>query len=128
MADTEFYGRLLEERLRLELTREHAAEITGVSPRTVRRWESEIPMPLDALIALAGRGYDAQYVCTGHRSVNRKVPSAMRGTRDMPAAYTVDEVDWIVRLRRLKPAERERATAMLDVLVPKKKRVRRAKS
>lgn len=84
-------------------------------------------MPLDALIALARRGYDAQYVCTGQRSVNRKTPSALRGTRDTPAAYSVDEVDWIVRLRRLTPAEREQAKAMLDVLVPKKKRQRRTR-
>src|SRR6478752_4387284 len=67
MAGTEFYARLREERLRLELSRERAAEIAGVSPRTVRRWETEIPMPVDALIALAGQGYDAQYVCTGQR-------------------------------------------------------------
>lgn len=120
MASTEFYARLREERLRLELTRERAAEIAGVSPRTVRRWETEIPLPVDALIALVGQGYDAQYVCTGRRSANRR--AGLRGTREMPEAYSPDEVDWIVRLRRLKPAEREQAKAMLDVLVPRRRR------
>lgn len=121
MAGTEFYARLREERLRLELSRERAAEIAGVSPRTVRRWETEIPMPVDALIALAGQGYDAQYVCTGQRSANRRA-RGLRGTREMPEAYTPEEIDWIVRLRRLRPAEREQAKAMLDVLVPRRQR------
>lgn len=125
MADTDFYGRLIEERLRLELSRDRVAEIAGVSTRTVRRWETEIPMPLDALIALTVSGYDAQYVCTGRRSVNRKAGTGGRGVREMPAAYTVDEVDWIVRLRRLKPAERAQARAMLDVIAPKARRPRK---
>lgn len=120
MPDTDFYGRLREERLRLELTRESVAEIAGVSSRTVRRWETEIPMPLDALIALTGKGYDAQYVCTGLRSANRKAGGHARGLREMPEAYSADEIDWIVRLRRMKPAERAQARAMLNVLVPRK--------
>ncbi|GMV28278.1 MAG: hypothetical protein AMXMBFR59_04030 [Rhodanobacteraceae bacterium] len=125
MADTDFYGRLLEERLRLELSRERVAEITGASTRTVQRWETEIPMPLDALIALTASGYDAQYVCTGHRSVNRKTGARGRGVREMPEAYTPDEVNWIVRLRHLKPAERKQARAMLDVIAPKPRRRRK---
>jgi transcriptional regulator with XRE-family HTH domain len=120
MTDTDFYGRLREERLRLELSRESVAEIAGVSARTVRRWETEIPMPLDALIVLTQQGYDAQYVCTGLRSANRK--GRMRGVREMSEAYTADEIDWIVRLRRMKPAERVQARAMLDVLAPKTRR------
>jgi transcriptional regulator with XRE-family HTH domain len=122
MPDMDFYERLREERLRLELTRESVAEIAGVSSRTVRRWETEIPMPLDALIALTHKGYDAQYVCTGHRSANRKSGTTTRGVREMPEAYSADEIDWIVRLRRMKPAERAQARAMLNVLVPRKNR------
>lgn len=109
--------------MRLELSRERVAEIAGVSTRTVRRWETEIPMPLDALIVLTGRGYDAQYVCTGQRSVNRK--ASTRGVRETAEAYTADEIDWIIRLRRMKPAEREQARAMLNVLAPKKRRERK---
>lgn len=120
MPDTEFYGRLREERLRLELTRESVAEIAGVSARTVRRWETEIPMPLDALIALAAKGYDAQYVCTGQRFAVRRNGAGSRGLREMPEAYSADEIEWIIRLRRLKPAERLQARAMLNVLAPKK--------
>jgi transcriptional regulator with XRE-family HTH domain len=122
MPDMDFYERLREERLRLELTRESVAEIAGVSSRTVRRWETEIPMPLDALIALTYKGYDAQYVCTGHRSANRKSGTTTRGVREMPEAYSADEIDWIVRLRRMKPAERAQVRAMLNVLVPRKGR------
>lgn len=125
MADTDFYGRLREERLRLELSRESVAEITGVSTRTVRRWETEIPMPLDALIALTVEGYDAQYVCTGQRSTNRKAGTGLRGLREMPEAYTAEEIDWIVRLRRMKPAARMQARAMLDVIAPKARRSRK---
>ncbi|HSX60377.1 MAG TPA: hypothetical protein VLF18_09275 [Tahibacter sp.] len=122
MSDTEFYGRLREERLRLELTRERVAELTEVSTRTVRRWETEIPMPLDALITLSRQGYDVQYVCTGQRSANRRGASGLRGTREMPEAYSAEEVDWIVRLRRMKPAERAKAQALLNVLAPKRRR------
>ncbi|MBL8301069.1 MAG: helix-turn-helix domain-containing protein [Rhodanobacteraceae bacterium] len=125
MAETNFYGRLREERLRLELSRESVAEITGVSTRTVRRWETEIPMPLDALIALTTTGYDAQYVCTGLRSVNRRAGSGLRGLREMPEAYTADEIDWIVRLRHMKPAARKQARAVLDAIAPKAARSRR---
>jgi hypothetical protein len=124
------YPRLHEERLRLGLSLEGAAEIAHTTLRTMRRWEAKKKMPIIALSALAHYGYDAQYVCTGRRSMNNKGPLGKGGTEeDTPyvPAYAPDEVEWILRLRQLDPDQRRQLHAVLDVLAPKPRRAKRAR-
>lgn len=124
------YPRLQEERLRLGLSLKDAAKVADTTLRTMRRWESEQKMPIAALSALAKYGYDAQYVCTGRRSMNNKGPLGKGGTEeDTPyvPAYAPDEVEWILRLRQLDPDQRRQLQAVLDALAPKPRRAKRAR-
>jgi transcriptional regulator with XRE-family HTH domain len=122
------YARLQEERLRLDLSKERVAEIAGAVERTVSRWERNTGMSIAALSALAEHGYDAQYVCTGRRSMNNKAPLGKQGaSEDTPyvPAFAPDEVEWITRLRKLDPDQRRQLQAVFDVLAPKPRRARR---
>lgn len=124
------YPRLQEERLRLGLSRKRVAEIAHATVRTIRRWEQKTSMPVTALSALAEYGYDAQYVCTGRRSMNSKAPHGKEGPEENSPyvpAYAPDEVEWILRLRQLDPDQRRQLQAVLDVLAPKPRRAKRGR-
>lgn len=124
------YPRLQEERLRLDLSRERAAEIAHTTVRTMRRWEGKNPMPIIALSALSEYGYDAQYVCTGRRSMNNKAALGKGGAdEDTPyvPAYAPDEVEWILRLRQLNPDQRRQLQAVLDAMAPRPRRAKRTR-
>lgn len=124
------YPRLQEERLRLDLSRNRAAEIARTTVRTMRRWERKTPMPITALSALAEYGYDVQYVCTGRRSMNSKASFGKDGPEENTPyvpAYAPDEVEWILRLRQLDPDQRRQLQAVLDVLAPKPRRAKRTR-
>jgi transcriptional regulator with XRE-family HTH domain len=121
----ECYARLREERLRLDLSRERVAEVAGADQRTIKRWESKSSMRLDALVALTREGYDAQYVCTGRRSVNNKASGGRARNDPSDAAYSPQEIEWIKRLRQLEPEQRRQLKAVLDALAPKSRKTRK---
>ncbi|GGF00718.1 XRE family transcriptional regulator [Pseudoalteromonas gelatinilytica] len=56
---------LRDERNRLGLTQQQAAEAIGVGKTTLLRWESGYPIPSDKLIALSDIGFDVTYVLKG---------------------------------------------------------------
>lgn len=56
---------LRDERNRLGLTQQQAAEAIGVGKTTLLRWESGYPIPSDKLIALSDIGFDLTYVLKG---------------------------------------------------------------
>jgi transcriptional regulator with XRE-family HTH domain len=112
----DFFGRLREERARLGLTQQEVADAASVHVKTVRRWETQVAIPLDAMIPLLGIGYDVQYVASGVRSKN------LSELRDKGVGYVVepgttrDEVDLLRIYRDLGPAQRDQARAMLQLL------------
>ncbi len=122
------YPRLQEERLRLDLDVKRAAEIARTNKRTILRWEEKDPTSISGLSALAEYGYDAQYVCTGRRSMNNKSPLG-KGVTDENTpyvpAFAPDEVEWITRLRKLDPVQRRLLQAVLDAIAPKPRRAKR---
>jgi transcriptional regulator with XRE-family HTH domain len=68
MQDTSVFSRLREERKRLGLDQKSVADLCGVAPKTVGRWESTIPIPADKLEMLFSCGVDALYVVAGKRT------------------------------------------------------------
>lgn len=112
----DYFCRLREERARLGLSPQQVADAASVSVKTVRRWESHVAMPIDAMIPLLGIGYDVQYVASGVRSKN------IHEVREKGVEYAVvpgfagDEVVLLRRYRGLAPPQREQAHAILAVL------------
>jgi transcriptional regulator with XRE-family HTH domain len=115
----DFYDRLREERARLGLTQQQVADVAEVHVKTVRRWESQVAIPLDALVPLLGIGYDVQYVASGIRSKNvAQVRERGVDYEVMPGA-TRDEVELLRVYRTLGGTQREQARALLNVLALK---------
>lgn len=115
----DFFGRLREERARLGLTQQEVADTANVHVKTVRRWESQVPVPLDAMIPLLAIGYDVQYVASGLRSKNVHELREKGVDYEVAPGYTRDEVEMLKAYRALTPAQREQARAMLGVLAVK---------
>ena len=115
----DFFGRLREERARLGLTQQEVADTANVHVKTVRRWESQVPMPLDAMVPLLAIGYDVQYVASGLRSKNAHELREKGVDYEVAPGYTRDEVEMLKAYRALMPAQREQARAMLGVLAVK---------
>lgn len=112
----DFFGRLREERARLGLTQQEVAVAAQVHVKTVRRWESQVAIPLDAMIPLLGIGYDVQYVVSGVRSKNIHEVREKGVDYEVGPGHTRDEVDLLRHYRALGSAQREQARAMLNVL------------
>lgn len=92
--------RLREERERLGLTQDAAADLADVVTKSISRWESGTPIPADRLAALAGAGYDAQYVVIGVRSTNLGAPPDDAGDRLRSARQATASLrDQVDRLR-----------------------------
>lgn len=112
----DFFGRLREERARLGLTQQEVADTANVHVKTVRRWESQVAIPLDAMIPLLAIGYDVQYVASGVRSKNINEVRERGVDYEVAPGYSRDEVDLLRSYRALTPGQREQARAMLGVL------------
>lgn len=112
----DFFGRLREERARLGLTQKDVAVAAQVHVKTVRRWESQVAIPLDAMIPLLAIGYDVQYVVSGVRSKNIHEVREKGVDYEVGPGHTRDEVDLLRHYRALGSAQREQARAMLNVL------------
>jgi transcriptional regulator with XRE-family HTH domain len=115
----DFFGRLREERARLGLTQQEVADTANVHVKTVRRWESQVAIPLDAMIPLLAIGYDVQYVASGVRSKNINEVREKGVDYEVAPGYSRDEVDLLRSYRALTPGQREQARAMLNVLALK---------
>jgi len=115
----DFFGRLREERARLGLTQQEVADTANVHVKTVRRWESQVAIPLDAMIPLLAIGYDVQYVASGVRSKNINEVREKGVDYEVAPGYSRDEVDLLRNYRALTPGQREQARAMLNVLALK---------
>jgi transcriptional regulator with XRE-family HTH domain len=115
----DFFGRLREERARLGLTQQEVADTANVHVKTVRRWESQVAIPLDAMIPLLAIGYDVQYVASGVRSKNISEVREKGVDYEVAPGYSRDEVDLLRGYRALTPGQREQARAMLNVLALK---------
>lgn len=115
----DFFGRLREERARLGLTQQEVADAANVHVKTVRRWESQVPIPLDAMIPLLAIGYDVQNVAGGLRSKNAHELREKGVDYEVAPGYTRDEVEMLKAYRALTAAQREQARAMLGVLAAK---------
>lgn len=115
----DFFGRLREERARLGLTQQEVADTASVHVKTVRRWESQVAIPLDAMIPLLAIGYDVQYVASGVRSKNINEVREKGVDYEVAPGYSRDEVDLLRSYRALTPGQREQARAMLNVLALK---------
>jgi hypothetical protein len=128
-ANMDCYLRLQEERLRLDLDVKRAAQIARTNKRTIVRWEEKDLTSFSGLSALARYGYDAQYVCTGRRSINNRPPHG-KGVAEESSpyvpAFAPDEVEWITRLRKLDPLQRRLLQAVLDAIAPKPRRAKRS--
>ncbi len=115
----DFFGRLREERARLGLTQQEVADTANVHVKTVRRWESQVAIPLDAMIPLLAIGYDVQYVASGVRSKNISEVREKGVDYEVAPGYSRDEVELLRSYRALTPGQREQARAMLNVLALK---------
>jgi len=115
----DFFGRLREERARLGLTQQEVADTANVHVKTVRRWESQVAIPLDAMIPLLAIGYDVQYIASGVRSKNINEVREKGVDYEVAPGYSRDEVDLLRSYRALTPSQREQARAMLNVLALK---------
>lgn len=115
----DFFGRLREERARLGLTQQEVADAADVHVKTVRRWESQVAIPLDAMIPLLAIGYDVQYVASGVRSKNISEVREKGVDYAVAPGHSRDEVDLLRSYRALTQGQREQARAMLDVLTLK---------
>lgn len=115
----DFFGRLREERARLGLTQQEVADTANVHVKTVRRWESQVPIPMDAVVPLLAVGFDVQYVASGLRSKNVHELREKGVDYEVAPGYTRDEVELLKAYRALTPAQREQARAMLGVLAVK---------
>lgn len=124
----DFFGRLREERARLGLTQQEVADAANVHVKTVRRWESQVAIPLDAMIPLLAIGYDVQYVASGVRSKNIHEVRERGVDYEVAPGYTRDEIELLRSYRALTPAQREQAKAMLSVLALRTPATRGVKS
>ncbi|WP_313917114.1 helix-turn-helix transcriptional regulator [Tahibacter sp.] len=115
----DFFERLREERARLGLTQQEVADTANVHVKTVRRWESQVAIPLDAMIPLLAIGYDVQYVASGVRSKNINEVREKGVDYEVAPGHSRDELDLLRSYRALTPGQREQARAMLDVLALK---------
>ncbi|MCQ4164084.1 helix-turn-helix transcriptional regulator [Tahibacter harae] len=115
----DFYDRLREERARLGLTQQQVADVVNVHVKTVRRWESQVAIPLDALVPLLGIGYDVQYVASGIRSKNVAEVREKGVDYEVMPGTTREEVELLRVYRALGATQREQARAMLNVLALK---------
>lgn len=115
----DFFGRLREERARLGLTQQEIADAVHVHVKTVRRWESQVAIPLDAMIPLLAIGYDVQYVASGVRSKNISEVREKGVDYAVAPGHSRDEVDLLRNYRALTQGQREQARAMLNVLALK---------
>ena len=115
----DFYDRLREERARLGLTQQQVADVVNVHVKTVRRWESQVAIPLDALVPLLGIGYDVQYVASGIRSKNVAEVREKGVDYEVMPGTTREEVELLRVYRALGATQREQARAMLQVLALK---------
>lgn len=120
----DFFGRLREERARLGLTQQEVAAAASVHVKTVRRWESQVAIPLDAMIPLLAIGYDVQYVASGVRSKNINEVREKGVDYEVSPGYTRDEVELLRGYRAMTPSQREQARALLSVLALKAPLVR----
>lgn len=120
----DFYDRLREERARLGLTQQQVADVVNVHVKTVRRWESQVAIPLDALVPLLGIGYDVQYVASGIRSKNVAEVREKGVDYEVMPGTTREEVELLRIYRALGATQREQARAMLNVLALKTSPVR----
>ncbi len=112
----DIFGRLREERARLGLTQQQVADAVSVHIKTVRRWESRVAMPLDALIALLGIGYDVQYIACGVRSMNLHEVRESRGRYIIEPDIAGDVFALLRRYGALSPPQRAQARALIAVL------------
>lgn len=124
----DFFGRLREERARLGLTQQEVADAANVHVKTVRRWESQVAIPLDAMIPLLTIGYDVQYVASGVRSKNIHEVRERGVDYEVAPGYTRDEIELLRSYRALSPGQREQAKAMLSVLALRTPAARGTKS
>lgn len=115
----DFFGRLREERARLGLTQQEIADAVNVHVKTVRRWESQVAIPLDAMVPLLAIGYDVQYVASGVRSKNISEVREKGVDYAVAPGHSRDEVDLLRSYRALTQSQREQARAMLNVLALK---------
>lgn len=115
----DFFGRLREERARLGLTQQEVADTANVHVKTVRRWESQVAIPIDAMIPLLAIGYDVQYIASGVRSKNINEVREKGVDYEVAPGYSHEEVDLLRSYRALTPGQREQARAMLNVLALK---------
>lgn len=123
----DFYDRLREERARLGLTQQQVADVVNVHVKTVRRWESLVAIPLDALVPLLGIGYDVQYVASGIRSKNVAEVREKGVDYEVMPGTTREEVELLRVYRALGATQREQARAMLHVLSLKTSSTREAR-
>ncbi|GMV28277.1 MAG: hypothetical protein AMXMBFR59_04020 [Rhodanobacteraceae bacterium] len=112
----DFFARLREERERLGLSLQQVADVARVHVKTVRRWESHIAIPLDAMVPLLAIGYDVQYVASGVRSKNVHEVREKGVDYDVHPGYAGDEIVLMRRYRLLTVQQREQAHAILAVL------------
>lgn len=122
----DFFGRLREERARLGLTQQEVADAAQVHVKTVRRWESLVAVPLDAMVPLVGIGYDVQYIASGVRSKNIHEVREKGIDYEVSPGATRGEVELLRSYRALTPPQREQARAMLHVLALKSPAAERA--
>jgi transcriptional regulator with XRE-family HTH domain len=115
----DFFGRLREERARLGLSQQQVADAASVHVKTVRRWESHVAMPLDAMIPLLTIGYDVQYVASGVRSRNIHEVREKGVDYEVEPGIAGDEIALLRRYRMLTLHQREQALAVLAVLALK---------
>lgn len=105
----DFFGRLREERARLGLTQQEVADAAQVHVKTVRRWESLVAVPLDAMVPLVGIGYDVQYIASGVRSKNIHEVREKGIDYEVSPGATRGEVELLRSYRALTPPQREQA-------------------
>ena len=106
--NTDVQERLKLERTRLGLYSKEVAEICGVSPHTVGRWESGTAIPSNKLEKLANQGFDVQYILTGVRS------TMASGVAEPAATYRTHREDEVLLVRwfRALPNQEERRKAL----------------
>lgn len=115
----DLFARLREERARLGLSLQQVADAASVHVKTVRRWESHVAMPLDAMVPLLAVGYDVQYVASGVRSKNVHEVREKGVDYEVSPGFAGDEIVLLRRYRVLTTHEREQAHAILAVLALK---------
>lgn len=117
-------ARLKAERTRLGLSQTALGQALGVTKWTIinyeRTGERGTPIPADLLSACSRLGMDVQYILTGVSSsnLNRVAEEAgrYRVAPKRPPALSPDEQRLLEKYRRLKPAQRSQAQAIVGAL------------